>query len=333
MILAWSISLQYAGLAAGLAACAIIDGLFCGMETGMYVLNKVRLDLRAESGSRSAKTLRRMLRNTNNLLAVLLIGTNIARYLATFCIASMFVLAGLGDDAQWYTMAVATPFLFVVTDSVPKVVFHRMAEQFTYRFAWLLRAADIVFTATGLSPLVRLSSWILIRLTGAAKGEASSEKIAPVASIVAEGHAAGVLTHFQSVMADRIMRIADVRLADIMMPLTKAVTAEVNVTRERLIDLMRESDFSRLPLLDSTASVAGIVDIYNILAVDQDTQPCRHMTPPLLLEGDLHVNETLYRMQKARVGMAIVLDAAGHHVGMITTKDLLEEIVGELQAW
>ena len=134
-------------------------------------------------------------------------------------------------------------------------------------------------------------------------------------------------------MADRVMRIADVRLADIMMPLTKAVTAEVNVSRERLINLMRESDFSRLPLLDSTASVAGIVDIYNILAVDQDTQPCQHMTPPLLLEGDLHVNETLYRMQKARVGMAIVLDAAGHHVGMITTKDLLEEIVGELQAW
>ena len=333
MILASSIAWQYAGLAAGLVVCAVIDGLFCGMETGIYVLNKVRLDLRAESGSRSAKTLRRMLRNTNNLLAVLLIGTNVTRYVATFCITSMFVLAGLEINAQWYTMAIATPLLFVVADSIPKAVFHRMAERFTYRFAWLLRIADIVFTACGLAPLVRLISWILIRLTGAANRESGGEKITPVASIVAEGHAAGVLTHFQSVMADRVMRIADVRLADIMMPLGEAITAPVGVTRDRLIELMRDRDFSRLPLLNSDGWVAGIIDIYDILADGEPTPPAQHMTPPLLLAGSLHVNEALYRMQRGRVGMAIVLDAAGRHAGMIATKDLLEEIVGELQAW
>ena len=51
----------------------------------------------------------------------------------------------------------------------------------------------------------------------------------------------------------------------------------------------------------------------------------------------LHVNETvptaLLKMQQARQVMAIVTDRAGNCLGLFTIKDLVEEIVGELEAW
>jgi len=61
-----------------LVGSVAMTGLYCGLETGIYVVNKFRLDLRAESGDRSAGRLKRIVDNYNNLLAVLLIGTNVA---------------------------------------------------------------------------------------------------------------------------------------------------------------------------------------------------------------------------------------------------------------
>ena len=92
-------------MAAGLALCAA----FCGLETGVYVLNKARLDLRAERGWQSAKLLKAMLARPGNLLVVLLVGTNLAAYLVTFAISAMFLLSGAGRRTEWYTIAAATP--------------------------------------------------------------------------------------------------------------------------------------------------------------------------------------------------------------------------------
>ena len=67
---------------------AALDAMYCGMETGIYVLNKVRLDLHAEAGRAPARYLQRLFRNYNNLLGVLLLGTNITRYITTFSISA-----------------------------------------------------------------------------------------------------------------------------------------------------------------------------------------------------------------------------------------------------
>ncbi|MCP4377457.1 MAG: DUF21 domain-containing protein, partial [bacterium] len=135
----------------GVIMCAI----YCGMETGIYVINKVRLDLHAEGGRSSARKLKTMLECQNNLLAVLLIGTNIAAYITTFAISAMFLLGGAGHQSEWYTIALATPLLFIIGESVPKNVFQRSGEAMVYRLVWILRISSVVFNAVGLAPLVR----------------------------------------------------------------------------------------------------------------------------------------------------------------------------------
>ena len=98
-----------------LVLCALVDALFSGLETGIYVMNKHRLDLHAEANLPAAEFIERLLRKPNELLAVLLIGTNLSRYLATFAISAMFVLAGHEARAELYTLLLATPLLRDVT--------------------------------------------------------------------------------------------------------------------------------------------------------------------------------------------------------------------------
>ena len=75
----WACRFWLALLAAGIVA----SGLFSGLETGVYSLNRVRLHLRSHEGDRRARAMEKMLAKPAPLLVALLIGTNIATNLAT----------------------------------------------------------------------------------------------------------------------------------------------------------------------------------------------------------------------------------------------------------
>ncbi|RPI61664.1 MAG: DUF21 domain-containing protein, partial [Planctomycetaceae bacterium] len=140
--------------------------IYSGLEIGIYAMNKIRLDLRAESGSKTARVIRRLISNQRNFLAVLMIGNNVVNYASTFAVSTMFWLAGYGDQAEWYAMAVATPLLFIFCESIPKSVAQRAAERFVYRFVGVLRISSLLFNAVGLAPLVKGFAAMLIRLMG-----------------------------------------------------------------------------------------------------------------------------------------------------------------------
>jgi CBS domain containing-hemolysin-like protein len=324
---------RWAAMVALLLVCMGGSFLYSGLETGVYMLNRIRLDLRAEAGQRSARRLRRLLSRHTNFLAVLLIGNNLANYALSFTISTLFVLAGMEARAEWYTLAVATPLLFILCEGVPKNVFQRSAETLVYRFSTLLWASSKLFNVIGMAPLVRGFSAMMTWLAGQRGGHYSPMAHESVATAVAEGHAAGALTHFQSIMADRVMHLGDLTLRDVSKPLGEAVTIATDASRDDVIELLRQHDYARLPVLAEDGRVVGVLDVYDLLAAEPDKPMDEFILPPLVLRGDGGIVESLYRMRRGRAAMAIVADRRGRHVGLATLKDLVEEIVGELEAW
>ena len=305
-------------------------GLYSGLEMGIYVINKIRLDLQAQARKRGAENLRRQLEKPENLLAVLLIGTNLSTYGATFAVSAMFVLAGLERYAELYTIAALTPVLFIFGDSVPKSVFTVQAETLVYRLGWLLKISSVVFNVLGLAPLVRGLAWLIVRVSSQPAKATGQHRIA---AMVIEGAAGGAITQFQSTMAHRVINITQVTLAEVMVEMGSAITAPLEVTREQLIGIITEHDYRRLPLLDADGKVTGIVDIYDVLAHDEifENEPRKHSAEPLILPESMAVTDGLYQMQSRHEAMAIIADHAERHVGIVTVKDLIEQIVGELE--
>jgi len=311
----------------------LLAGLFAGMETGSYLINRVRLELQAEAGRPRAKQVKAFLHNPNHLLSTLLTGTNVHHYFATFSVSALFVLAGYGKNAEWYTIMVAAPMLFVFADSLPKHLFQRAPERFVYAVIWPMRCFDLLFKICGLTYLVRGFASILLRLLGrtAAQPQTFLGHEALLA-VVAEGHAAGALTGAQREMADRVMHISRVRVADVLQPMERVAHAPDDVSREEFLRRVAERNYSRLPLLDADGRVTGVVDVYDVLTDEAERPIHVYAVEPLIVSANLTVTQALYAMQHARRSLAVV-ESDGKHVGIITIKDLVEEIVGELAAW
>jgi len=263
------------------------------------------------------------------LLAALLIGNNVVNYVTTFSISVLFAMGGAGGGTEWYALATSTTLLFVFGESVPKNIFQRSPERLIYRVVWFLRGSLAAFRWCGILWLVRSFG------AGASRLFRSPQPFAHegLAAILAEGQASGALTHAQSIMADRVLHLTDVLIADVMKPLKSVLKAHQSVTREQLLDLVRETHYTRIPLLGDDGSVAGILDIYDVLMATEPVQPAETMAPPLVVPDAWTVTDALYHMQTSHAPMAVVADSRGRHAGIVTVKDLVEQIVGELGAW
>ncbi len=323
-----------------LAVLAMLVGVlasaaFAGLETGTYVLNRMRLDLRAARGDRQGRRLQRLLARPQELLGALLISTNVAHFLTTT--VAVATLTTLGTAAPGiYATLVVTPMLFVLGEVVPKNLFRRFGETLTYRLSGVAAAVMLLCRWTGLSLLVTGFSRALLWVWGQQEARpAVAGASRQIADVLAEGHAHGALTLFQSRMASRVARIRGTGVMDVMVPLRRVTSIPADCAREAFNTFVAGQNSTRLPMWEGRPDkIVGIVNIYDVLLdVEPSAPPARHMREPLPLAASMDVAEALITLQRAHRAMGVVTDDLGRVVGIVTIKDLVEEIVGELEAW
>lgn len=321
---------------AGFAAGVLASALFAGLETGTYVLNKARLELRIAHGDRRARRLGRALSRPQDMLAALLIATNASHYWVTALAVLMFTQSGVGKP-QLYTTMIVTPLLFVLGEMVPKNLFRVAGETLTYRLGFVVAALMGVCRWTGLSALVAaISRAVLWLMPG--RPETSTAALEPrqrLHSFLSEGHAHGVLSEYQSRMAHRVVAMPLTTIREVMVPRANVVSIPVDCTRERFIETLSGHNFSRLAVWrDTPDNVIGIVNVYDVLYDDDsNAAPATHMAEPLKLAERDNVSGALLTLQRAHRSIGVVTDEKDRFVGIVTLKDLVEEIVGELEAW
>ena len=107
----------------------VLAGLFAGAETGMYHLSRLRLRLGSEQKKLSFVLLGRSLRDSSAMLISMLLGTNLAQYLAT-SVVTIMVLNKVGSEhtAEIVTTFIAVPIFFIFSEIIPKNLFYYHAD-------------------------------------------------------------------------------------------------------------------------------------------------------------------------------------------------------------
>lgn len=325
-------------LIVGIIIALALSAFFSGTETGIYCLNRVRLNVRAGQNDTQAGRLAALIKREQDLVITTLVGTNVADYLATVFLTALLLHTMESESlAEVYATAILTPLILVFGGVMPKDWFQRESDRLMYPLAGVLTWCRRV---VGWSGMLAAMGGLTRRLIGWIDPQhlAGDENVLPRARIrrlLSEGAASGGLSAFQRDTLERVMSISRVRLASVMVPRGRAATVPLDIPREDLLRIARMAHFSRLPVYErrNPRRIVGIVNVYHVLTDDEQRPIAEHVQEATCLLPDETVPAALLKMQQARQVMAIVTDRAGNCLGLFTIKDLVEEIVGDLEVW
>ena len=322
----------YLAAVAGLA----ISFVASAVETGSYRLNRIRLRLRADGGDHRAATLLRLLGDLPGLIISILIVNNVGNYLLTAAVTALVAgwVAGGDVAVQLTATAVATPLLFVFCEVLPKNVFAFAPGERMCRLARPIRAVYWGLYAVGLVPVLKGISTLVLRIArrrGAASPFTPRQRLR---ALIREGLAEGVITGYQDELAEKVLALRDRTVGDVMIAMRHVAAVPVDVTEARFARELERHSYSRLPVYEKhRGNVVGIVHINDVLARDGFDVAAAMHRDVVRLPAATTVAAAMVRMRRARAAMAVVADDRDRAVGIVTIKDLVEEIVGDLAAW
>ncbi|MGF6862395.1 magnesium and cobalt transporter [Rhodobacteraceae bacterium MBR-64] len=128
------------------------------------------------------------------------------------------------------------------------------------------------------------------------------------------------------------------RVDDVAIPKAEIVAVSVDISKAALVEVFRESGFSRLPVYKDTLDKPLGLVLLKDLALEygfNGTGPrfsLRKLLRPLLFAPpSMPLGVLLQKMQTERSHMALVIDEYGGVDGLVTIEDLIEQVVGEIE--
>jgi putative hemolysin len=312
--------------------CMVAVAFFSGMETGVISIHRLRLRRFVKMGSLNARLLQSYLDHPDRLLGTTLVGTNLGVVVISVTSASIaeHKLGRLGEVAL---TAITALVILVFTEYLPKAWFHSQPLKRCSRFASALRAADLI-----LRPFSQLVVW-LTRLILPGQQESFSKRPPFVTKddlklLAQEGEKDGVLSPRERFMIHRVIELSGKRARQIMVPREDMKLVYTDTPLREFFDIARESNLRRMPVLDrETGEFTGIMNVFYALQALRkatDEPVCLFMRKPLFISENSPVDDILPRMRRFRQPMCLVRDANGQVSGLVTTEDVLVEIVGKL---
>ena len=312
-----------------------LSALFSGVETGTYALNRVRLHLRAHQNQRNAVLLSKMMRNPTVLLGTLLIGNNVANYMGTAGLTVLTQHWGLTDlQVVLLNVAIVTPMLFVFGETIPKDLFNANSDRLVYPLAVPLWIARWLFTIPLLLPTVQACSALGMKMLGLSQAPVSYRPRTQMGVLVKEGVGYGLLSDEQSAIVERVLNLASRTVDDEMTPWSDVITIDVASSPNDVREVANRTSVSKYPVT-TDGKVTGVLNVYGMLRHDPAScPPIRDLTENVIrMPADTPAREALAKLQQASIPLAVVESPSGAPLGVVTLKDLVEPITGELASW
>ncbi len=319
-----------------LAVLLLASMFFSAVETSLLSFPKPLLQSYAERAGWLGRAFLEWRDHPNRILSSILIGNNATSVGATTLVAYMGV--HLSEINHWSLAMTGTisfvsiTFVIVVfCEALPKV----MARSASTRTATLLVIPIYLFDKL-MTPftwsLVQIFNRVLHRLGPLTVSKVTEEDIKQMMEM---GQEAGTIQENEKNMIDSIFKFSDTQVNSVMIPRIDMVGVEINTDLEKLVDLVIQNGYSRMPVYKgSVDNIVGIINTRDLLAIWKNKELIvikDLLHKPYFAPETMRVDRLLREFQRGKIHMAIVVDEYGGTAGLVTLEDLVEEIVGEIR--
>jgi len=312
-------------------ACLLGTAIFAGSETAFYRVSRVRLEMEARAGSRSARIVQRLARDRTQLVIVFVLGVTLSVEILTWRTEALLHARGLSDRVVEVVQAlVLVPIVFFLAELLPKDLFRRRPHA---ALRWTAPVIEAFWWCTW--PVVQLLAAAARLAARAAGGESlgdAAQGREALLGFLREGAKSGAIRHHAEEMARNVLKLRSIPTERCMVPWKDVVRLTADLDPAQAYARVAASVHTRIPLLSATGAVAGYVHQLDVLAEGEGCDVHDHLRPLTTVPPELPVDRTLARLRAAGQRLAIV-GTREAPVGVVTLKDLLEEISGDLARW
>ena len=324
----------------------LLSAFFSSAETALTTVSLNKLKTVVDEGGsrgRAAKLVIRMRENSSKLLSTILIGNNIVNISAS-ALLTVLCTNIFGSRFVGYATGLLTFLVLVFGEITPKTL-----ASLNNLSMSLIFARPIYILMVILTPIIWVLNVIcrgifkLLRVDPDKNPNQMTES--ELLKIVDVSSEEGVIENSEKQMINNVVDFGDAVSKDVMIPRTDMVCIDVNAPTDELLDIMREENYSRVPVYEESKDhIIGILYEKDILQhILNGTMHNRHevstdglnirsiMRPAVFVYEYQRIARIFEDMKSKSVTMCIVLDEYAVTAGLITMEDLVEEIVGDIR--
>ncbi len=308
----------------------LLSAYFALTETALSSVSKSKVRLASERGDKRALKVLYALDNFEDAITTLLICTNICHIAATSLI-TVIVTRTWGMTAVTLSTIITTIVMFFAAEMLPKSIGKKSADK-----AILVCAAPLVMLMKILKPLTILLAGIgkltLRVLPGEQEQTVTEDELYDIIEDMAED---GAIDEERGDLISSALQFADVTVDSILTPRVDLVALNVDEAPEKVLEIVREQNHSRIPVFENTIdNIVGVLSIRKFLkayiTLGRIPSVRSLLDTVYYAHQSSEIDELLNEMSRRKQNMAVILDGYGGTLGVVTVEDILEEIVGEI---
>lgn len=313
-------------------------------EIALVSARKSRLEVEAKRGNRSAQTALKLSNEPDRFLSTIQIGITLIGILTGLYSGEAFAydLAAYMRGIPWiapYALVISkTAIVVLVTyltlimgELVPKRIGMGYAEKVS-----MLVAKPMYLLSLVASPFVWLlskSTALAVKLMGTDASEESKVTEEEIKAIVKEGFDGGEVQEVEQDIVERVFNLGDRKVGSIMTHRRELIWLDLTDSIEEIREKVQAHLFNIYPVANGKFDdIRGVVYLKDLFGRIDDpgfslTQVIR---PAEFVPENQSVYNALEQFKQARVQYGIVTDEFGGIQGIVTLKDIMEGLVGQV---
>lgn len=327
-----------------IAGLILLNGFLSMSEIALVSARKTRLETEAKRGNKSAKTALQLSNQPDKFLSTIQIGITLIGILTGLYSGEAFaqdfaVIVAQVPFFELYALGIAkttivilvTYFTLIFGELVPKRIGMGCAEKVSMLVAKPMNILS--FIASPFVWLLSKSTLLTVRLTGINTIDETKVTEEEIKAIVKEGFHGGEVQEVEQDIVERVFNLGDRNVGSIMTHRSDLVWLDVTDSIDEIREKVQENLFNIYPVasekFDNIVGVVYLKDLFGKIE-SPEFSLSQVIRPAQFLPENQSVYNALEQFKVARVKYGIVTDEFGGIQGIVTLKDIMEGLIGQV---
>lgn len=313
------------------------SAFFSGSETALFSLSRLDLHRLRKEKSDTVEVLHALLDQPRRLIISILLGNELVNIAAAANMAGILVILYGVEYAGWINVFVMVPLLLLFGEVTPKTIAVSNPVTISSRFVahpmslWLNFISPLRWAVRGVAD--RITTW----LVGKEKAAENILQVDEFRSLVEAVAREGELDSTERALIHNLLEAGDTEIVEAMTPRIRIDFIDVELPLKEVVECFRILKHPRVPVFsghrDSLVGFLHAEDLMRLVATGEDLSKRKIeeiIRPPVVVPPTKKVDEMFDFFQANSARAAIVLNEFGGVDGIITMKDVLTFIFGQI---